>query len=129
MHKNLSLIRWSFAFCLSAAVWFALGGAIKVFAAASNGRTVAIVVCSGAGMTKIYVQIPGAEQPNHEASLKHCGSTPLALATVPWNVLDHLAYAAPSQTPNWQATDGSRAVRNWVDNGRPPPGRAPPAFI
>ena len=129
MYKNSSLIRWSLTLCLSAAIWFALGGAIKVFAAVSSGKTVEIVVCSGAGMKKIYVQMPSDTPPSHEVSLKHCSNTPLALAGVSWNVLDHLAYAAPSQTPNWQATDGARAERNWVDNGRPPPGRAPPEFI
>ncbi len=128
MYKSLSFFRVIVTVCLGVAVWFALGGAIKVFAAVNGGKTIEFVACSGAGVKKIYVQMPSDVRADHEVSLKHCSNAPLVLASWPWNVLDHLAYAAPRQAPNWQATDGARVERKWVNNGGPPPGRAPPAF-
>jgi hypothetical protein len=110
-------------------MWFALGGALKVFLAHSSGKTIEMIVCSGAGIKKVYVNLPSAEQVNHEVSVKHCSNTPLALSTKEWNTLEHLAYVAPDTQSTLHFAQGLPVHRNWLRNRRPPPGRAPPAHL
>ncbi len=117
------------ALCLCTALWFALGGAVKVFIAKSSGKTIEMVVCSGAGVKKIYVTVSGAEPASHEVSLKHCSNTPMALATKEWSTLEHLAYVAPNTASVLHIATSAPIHRNWLRDGRPPPGRAPPALF
>lgn len=117
------------ALCLCTALWFALGGAIKIFIAKTSGKTIEMVVCSGAGIKKIYVTVPAGEPATHEVSVKHCGNAPLALTTEEWSTLRHLAYVAPNTPSALHFTEGVPGNRSWLRNGRPPPGRAPPALF
>jgi hypothetical protein len=115
--------------CLCTALWFALGSTLKVWVAHANGKTIEMVVCSGAGIKKIYVNVSGAEPAEHEVSLKHCSNTPLALLAEEVDTLQHLAYSQPITPATWHWSDGLRIERDWLRNGKPPPGRAPPAFL
>lgn len=112
--------------CLVAALWFVLGGSLKLLAAHASGRTIEMVVCSGAGIKKIYLDTSSSSSASDEVSLKHCGNTPLALPTVQIDILGHLAYAAPITQVIWHRRDEWRIDINTRRNGMPPPGRAPP---
>lgn len=125
-HKPLHF-RIALILCLCTALWFALGGVIKVLIAKSSGKTIEMVVCSGAGIKKIYVQVSGLEHASSEVSLKHCSNTPMALATKEWSTLEHLAYVAPDTSSVIALAPSAPVHRSWVRDGRPPPGRAPPS--
>jgi hypothetical protein len=125
-HLTRFQIRLLWAFCLCSAMWFALGGTIKVLVAASSGKTIEMVVCTGAGMKKIYVPISKAADAGHETAVKHCSNTPLALPSESFDTLQHLAYAPPSAHARWHISDEAHIARDWLRSGKPPPGRAPP---
>jgi hypothetical protein len=114
--------------CLAAALWFAFSPALKVLLAHAMGKQIEIVVCSGTGIKKITVPVDAAAADSHETSVKHCSNTPLAILLPSFGAPQNLAYAAP-QTPNtWQIAHAPPIARNWVLNGWPPPGRAPPSL-
>ena len=119
--------RFALLLCLATALWFACGSTLKVWIAHSSGKTIEMVVCSGAGVKKIYVTVSGAQDTSHEVSVKHCSNTPLAVTTEIFNTFKHLAYSPPTTPATWQFSDGLQVDRNWLRNGKPPPGRAPPA--
>jgi hypothetical protein len=129
MHQQTKSFRLALLLCLCTALWFSLGGTLKVWIAQANGKTIEMVVCSGAGIKKIYVKVAGSEATNHEVSLKHCSNTPLALMAEEVNTPEHLAYAQPVTPTAWHWNDGLRIERDWLRNGKPPPGRAPPAVF
>jgi hypothetical protein len=129
MTQHAKPFRLALLLCLCTALWFALGSTLKVWVAHSSGKTIEMVVCSGAGMKKIYVTMLGADPASHEVSVKHCSNTPLALMTEEVNTLQDLAYTQPTTPATWHWSQGLRIVRDWLHNGKPPPGRAPPAFL
>jgi hypothetical protein len=129
MSQHTKPFRLALLLCLSTALWFALGGTLKVWVAHASGKTIEMAVCSGAGIKKIYVNVSGTEPAGHEVSLKHCSNTPLALLAGEIDTLQHLAYAPPTTPATWHWSDGLRIERDWLRNGKPPPGRAPPAFL
>ena len=124
---NTKCFRTALILCLCTAVWFALGGTLKVWIAHASGKTIEMVVCSGAGIQKIYVNVPRSDSASHEVSLKHCSNAPLAIVTEAVDLGKHLAYQTPVTPTTWQPSDGTRINLDWLRNGRPPPGRAPPA--
>lgn len=129
MRHNKSHFRLALALCLCTALWFALGGVIKIWVAKSSGKTIEMVVCSGSGMKKIQVHLSDSASADTEKTLKHCGNAPLALSTEEWSTLKHLAYVTPATT-NAASFEDSPAVHiSWLRSGRPPPGRAPPAIL
>ena len=127
MQQKHPHFRLALALCLCTALWFALGGALKILIAQSSGKSIEMVVCSGAGVKKVYVNLPGAEQAGQEVAVKHCSNAPLTLTTKEWNTLEHLAYVVPDTQTALHFTSELPVHRNWLRNGRPPPGRAPPA--
>ena len=129
MISNTKPFRLALLLCLCTALWFALGGTLKVWVAHAGGKTIEMVVCSGAGIKKIYVNVSAADSAGHEVSLKHCSNTPLALLAEEIDTLKHLAYPQPTTPATWHWSDGMRIERDWLRNGRPPPGRAPPVFL
>jgi hypothetical protein len=130
MIQHTKLFHTALLLCLSTALWFAMGSTLKVWIAHANDKAIEMVVCSGAGIKKIYVNVVANHEPaSHEVSLKHCSNTPLALMTEPIDTLKHLAYAQPITPATWHWSDGLRIERDWLRNGRPPPGRAPPAVL
>jgi hypothetical protein len=120
--------RRALTLCLFAALWFALSPALKVLLAHAAGKQIEIVVCTGSGLKKIYVTTDSTAHSGHETSLKHCSNTPLAVLLPSFGAPVDLAYAAPQTPSSLQAVHAPQAVRNWVLNGWPPPGRAPPAL-
>ncbi len=114
--------------CLFAALWFALSPVVKVLIAHASGKQIEIVLCTGAGIKKIYVSTDSSASSGHETSLKHCSNTPLAILVPTFGAPLNLAYAAPQTPSSLQAVHTPLAPRNWVLNGWPPPGRAPPAL-
>ncbi len=111
-----------------AALWFALGPVLKVFLAHAAGKQIEIVVCSGTGIKKITVPLESPAADSHETSLKHCSNTPLAILLPSFGAPLDLTYAAPQTPSSLQAAHTPLMPRNWVLNGWPPPGRAPPAL-
>ena len=85
-----------------------------------------MVVCSGAGIKKIYVSVSQPGSADHEVTVKHCSNTPLAIATEETSTLQHLAYPKPITPTLWESSDATQISRDWLRNGKPPPGRAPP---
>lgn len=120
--------RRALTLCLLAALWFALSPALKVLLAHATGKQIEIVVCTGAGLKKIYVSTDSSASSGHETSLKHCSNTPLAILVPTFGAPLNLAYAAPQTPSSLQAAHTPLVPRNWVLNGWPPPGRAPPAI-
>jgi hypothetical protein len=129
LYLSRSQFRLIWAFCLCTALWFALGGTIKVLFASGAGKTIEMVVCSGSGVKKIYMPISSSADAGHEVSVKHCSNTPLALVREPFDTLKHLAYALPSMHAKWQLIDEAQVVTDRSHNGKPPPGRAPPRSL
>lgn len=129
VNNQKSHFRFALVLCLCTALWFALGGVIKVWVASSTGKTIEIVVCSGSGIKKIHVSLSGAEQAAPETTFKHCGNAPMALSADEWSTLKHLAYVAPSTANVLRFVQSPSVHTSWLRNGRPPPGRAPPAIF
>lgn len=127
MNSNRSYFKLASALCLCAALWFAFGGVIKLLVAYSQNKPIEMVVCSGAGMKKIYVQASG-ETVSPEIVLKHCSNTPMALMPSEWEMPKNLAYASPRSQSIIALANIAPDARRWLQNGRPPPGRAPPSL-
>lgn len=120
-HKRF--LQW---LCLVAALWFVFSPALKVLLAHASGKHIEIVVCTGAGIKKISVPMDAPSADGHGAVFKHCSNTPLVILQSTFGTQQDLSYVKP-QTPNtWQATYAPQTARQWVLNGWPPPGRAPP---
>jgi hypothetical protein len=126
MKNMLASRRWAISLCLFTALWFSLGGTLKVWLAQASGKTIEIVVCSGSGIKKISVSAHGSSDTSHEVTVKHCSNAPLALPTPEPNILAHLAYANPKTAITWHWAQDLNVMPNWLSSGKPPPGRAPP---
>ena len=116
----------SLAIAMLALAWFALGTTLNTMLAFGSGKTIEIVVCTGAGMKKIEVPTDVA---NYSSStIKHCGNAPIyTLIDIPGTPL-HLNFQVPRTIAVWQWIPSPRIVLDQMQADKPPPGRAPPAF-
>jgi hypothetical protein len=126
MFRRPSSYRFALLLSLLTALWFSLGGALKVWVAASKGQTIEIIVCSGAGLKKVHVQLQASGDASPEVALKHCGNAPLALMPKEVDTLANLSYSMPQSRAAWHWLEDAGQKHEWFRSGQPPPGRAPP---
>jgi hypothetical protein len=107
-----------------AIAWFALGTALNTMVAFASGKTIDIVVCSGAGVKKLSAPAQGSE--GTSSTIKHCGNAPIyKLLTLPGNPV-HLNFEAPHTVAVWQWIASPPTLLDLIQANKPPPGRAPP---
>jgi hypothetical protein len=124
MTKNTKLARLSIAIAALAIAWFALGNALNTMVAKANGKHIDIVVCSGAGVKTVSVQVEGGD--DHSSTIKHCGNAPIyKLVALPGAPV-HLNFEVPRTVASWQWNPSPPAVVDLIQINKPPPGRAPP---
>jgi hypothetical protein len=108
-----------------ALLWFALGNTLNTLVASASGKTIEIVVCTGAGMKKITV--PSDDADATSSSVKHCGNAPIyTMIAIPGHPV-HLNFEVPRTVAVWQWIPNPRIVLDLIQVDKPPPGRAPPA--
>lgn len=111
------------AFC--AALWLALGNAVRVMVAASMGQTIDITICTSMGMKKISVKAdPSGDAP---VMMKHCGNAAFAVLLLPLTHPVELTFGNPTTVASWQFVQvlGIEPQRTWEN--APPPLRGPPS--
>jgi hypothetical protein len=116
----------AFSLCLFTALWFALGGTLKLWIAQASGKTIEMVVCTGSGIKKISVPVHTSPNAGHEVAVKHCSNAPLALLPQEPSTLAHLSFANPNTLATWHWAHDALNKLDWLSSGKPPPGRAPP---
>lgn len=110
-----------------AIAWFALGTALNTMVAFASGKTIDIVVCSGAGVKKVSVPAQGND--NTSSTIKHCGNAPIyKLLALPGMPL-HLNFETPQTVAVWHWTPIPPVVLDLIQRNKPPPGRAPPSVV
>ena len=116
---------WALAIAVIAVSWFSLGSTLNVLAASVLGKKIEMVVCSGAGVKKIYV--PVDTEQDSAATVKHCSNAPLfkylALPSAP----SHLNFEPPRTVTVWQWIAKPKTVPGLIEDNKPPPGRGPPS--
>jgi hypothetical protein len=126
MRFNHSRKLYQLSVCIAALAiaWFSLGNALNTMVALANGKTIDIVVCSGAGVKKISVPVHDGD--DSTSTVKHCGNAPIyKLIAMPGTPV-HLNFEAPRTVAVWQWTPRAHIALDWVQVNKPPPGRAPP---
>lgn len=109
-----------------AIAWFSLGTALNTMVALASGKTIDIVVCSGAGVKKISVPVHDADETT--STIKHCGNAPIyKLIAIPGTPV-HLNFEAPRTVAVWQWIPSPQITLSIVQDNTPPPGRAPPVL-
>jgi hypothetical protein len=107
-----------------AIAWFSLGNGLNTMVAFANGKTIDVVVCSGAGVKKISV--PAHETSDSVSTIKHCGNAPIyKLIALPGTPI-HLDFETPRTIAAWRWIPGSQVALNLIQSNKPPPSRAPP---
>jgi hypothetical protein len=132
-YKKMRFIVCHFARQLSICVvtlaiaWFALGTALNTMVAFASGKTIDIVVCSGAGVKKI--PIPAQGNDDTTSTIKHCGNAPIyKLLAMPGTPL-HLNFETPQTVAVWHWIPTPPVVLDLIQLNKPPPGRAPPTVV
>lgn len=111
----------------TAIAWFALGTALNTMVAFANGKTIDMVVCSGAGVKK--VSVPVQESDTSTSTIKHCGNAPIyKLLALPGDPV-HLNFKAPHTVAVWQWISHPETVLDLIQDNQPPPGRGPPGRV
>jgi hypothetical protein len=122
--QSRNFYRWSICIAAMAIAWFSLGNALNTMVALASGKTIDIVVCSGAGVKKISV--PAHDGDETVSTIKHCGNAPIyKLIAIPGTPV-HLNFEAPRTVAVWQWTPRPQMALETVQDNKPPPGRAPP---
>lgn len=122
-HSRL-FYRLSVCIAALAIAWFSLGAALNTMVALASGKTIDIVICSGAGVKKISVPVHDADDTT--STIKHCGNAPIyKLIAIPGTPV-HLNFEAPRTVAVWQWTPNREISLDFVQDNKPPPGRAPP---
>lgn len=125
LFASRSLRHLSICLVALAVAWFALGTALNTMVAFASGKTIDIVVCSGAGVKKIAV--PAHDSQDTTSTIKHCGNAPIyKLLALPGTPL-HLNFETPQTVAVWHWMPNPPAVLDLIQVNKPPPGRAPPA--
>jgi hypothetical protein len=115
----------SLSLAIIALAWFALGTTVNTLVALASGKTIEIVVCTGAGMKKISV--PSDDAGDTSSVIKHCSNAPIySMIAIPGDPV-HLHFEAPSTVAVWEWIPSHRVALDQIQVDRPPPGRAPPA--
>ncbi len=123
-HRQQRLIALSIA--ILALAWFSLGNTLNTMVAFASGKTIEIMVCTGAGMKKITVPADDAE--DKSSIIKHCSNAPIyTLISIPGIPL-HLNFEVPRTVAVWQWIPHPDIVLDRIQADKPPPSRAPPAF-
>jgi hypothetical protein len=125
--QSRKLYHLSICIAALAIAWFALGNALNTMVALAHGKTVDIVVCSGAGVKKISVPVHDGDEAT--STIKHCGNAPIyKLIAIPGTPV-HLNFEAPRTVAVWQWIPGPQITLSIVQDNKPPPGRAPPVLL
>lgn len=107
-----------------ALAWFALGTTLNTLVAFASGKTIDIVICTGAGMKTISAP---SDEADDSSTIKHCGNAPIyKMIAIPGAPL-HLNFELPRTVAVWQWIPNPDIVLNLIQVDKPPPGRAPPA--
>jgi hypothetical protein len=107
-----------------AIAWFSLGNTLNTMVAFASGKTIDIVVCSGAGVKKISVPVHDGQEST--STIKHCGNAPIyKLVALPGTPV-HLNFEAPRTIAVWQWIPSPQIAPDLIQDNKPPPGRAPP---
>lgn len=118
----------SICIAVLAIAWFSLGSALNTMVALASGKTIDILVCSGAGLKKISVSVHDNDSDKTTSTIKHCGNAPIyKLIAIPGTPI-HLNFEAPRTVAVWQWTPRAQIAMDWVQVNKPPPGRAPPVL-
>jgi hypothetical protein len=124
--KSRKLYQLSVCIAALAIVWFSLGNALNTIVALAHGKTIDIVVCSGAGVKKISVPVHDGDEAT--STIKHCGNAPIyKLIAIPGTPV-HLNFEAPRTVAVWQWIPSPQITLSIVQDNKPPPGRAPPVL-
>jgi hypothetical protein len=125
--QSRKLYQLSICVAALAIAWFSLGNALNTMVAFASGKTIDIVVCSGAGVKKMSVPVHDGEEST--SSIKHCGNAPIyKLISLPGTPV-HLNFEAPRTVAVWQWIPSPQIALDLIQDTRPPPGRAPPVVV
>ncbi len=125
--QSRKLYRLAIGIAALAVAWFSLGNALNTMVALASGKTIDIVVCSGAGLKKISVPVHDGDEAI--STIKHCGNAPIyKLIAIPGTPV-HLNFEAPRTVAVWQWIPSPQITPIIVQDNRPPPGRAPPVLV
>ena len=123
-HASSALQRGAVYAALFIATWFCLSSTFTLMLAAFTGKTIEIVVCSGAGIKK--VSVPAQEGSDRVSTVKHCANAPLlACLALPGDPV-HLQFEAPRTVASWSWIPEPLAAWDRLRESHPPQGRAPP---
>jgi hypothetical protein len=122
--QSRKLYPLSICIAVLAIAWFSLGNALNTMVALANGKTIDIVVCSGAGVKKVSVPVHDGDEST--STVKHCGNAPIYKAIALPGSPVHLNFEAPHTVAVWQWIPSAQIALDLIQDNKPPPGRAPP---
>jgi hypothetical protein len=113
-----------------AIAWFSLGNALNTMAAFASGKTIDIVVCSGAGVKKISVPVQDGDKSKSKSTstIKRCGNAPIYKLMALPGTPAHLNFEVPRTVAVWQWIPRPQIALDLIQDNKPPLGRAPPAI-
>ena len=123
-HASSALQRGAVCAALFIATWFCMNSTFSLMLAAFTGKTIEIVVCSGAGIKTISV--PAHEGSDSVSTVKHCANAPLLACLVLPGDPVHLQFEAPCTVASWSWIPEPLAAWDRLRESHPPQGRAPP---
>jgi hypothetical protein len=110
-----------------AIAWFSMGSTLNVLVASALGKKIEIVICSGAGVKKIFIPVHADDDAS--TTIKHCGNAPfLKYLALPGTPI-HLHFQAPHTVASWEWIPSPDSALDLIQDNKPPPGRAPPATL